>query len=138
MCGSRHRNTFPTPLLELYRQWGFRIAENLGRCADPQSDTYFALSLTLFLAMAAASMASAAYVASAAYMAAPITHLVSVEVIEGLISTRRMWTSVAMMWIEAVIHVAVEVVGAVEPRAGSDEHAAVEPLGSVVPVWRAA
>jgi hypothetical protein len=57
--------------------------------------------------------------------------------IEGLISSVRMWTSVAVMWIEAVINLAVEVVGAVEPRAGSDEHAAVEPLGPVVPVWRA-
>jgi hypothetical protein len=49
-----------------------------------------------------------------------------------------MWTNVAVMWIETVINVAVEVVGAVEPRADSDEHAAAEPLGPVVPVWRAA
>jgi hypothetical protein len=48
-----------------------------------------------------------------------------------------MWTNIAVMWIETVIHAAVEVVGAVEPRAGSDEHAAAEPLGPVVPVWRA-
>jgi hypothetical protein len=57
-----------------------------------------------------------------------------VEVIERLFSTLRMWTNVAVMWIEAVINVAVEVVGAVEPGAGSDEHTAVEPLGSVVPI----
>jgi hypothetical protein len=73
--------------------------------------------------------------ASAACVAAPVTHLVSVEVIEGLVSAVRMWTSVAVMWIEAVINVAVEVVGAVEPRAGADEHATAEPLGPVVPVW---
>jgi len=84
--------------------------------------------LTLFLAMAAAC------VASAGYMAAPIPHLVSVKVIEGLISTVRMWTSVAVMWIEAVIHVTVEVGWAVKPRTGSQEHAAVEPLGAVVTV----
>ena len=87
--------------------------------------------------MASASMASAcmtsACVASVC-VAAPITHLVSVEVIKGLVSTFRMWTSVAVMRIETVINVAVEVVGAVEPRADSDEHAAVKPLGSVVPV----
>src|SRR5882762_5921885 len=71
-------------------------------------------------------------------VAAPITHLASVEVIKGLVSTFRMWTSVAVMRIETVINVAVEVVGAVEPRADSDEHAAVKPLGPVVPVWRAA
>ena len=86
-------------------------------------------------------MASAARVASAcvasACVATSITHLVSVEVIEGLISTVRMWTGVAVMWIEAVINVAVEVVGAVEPTARSDEYAAAEPLGPVVPVWGA-
>jgi len=91
--------------------------------------------------MASASMASAcmapASMASAS-VAAPITHLVSMEVIKGLVSTVRMWTMVAVMWIETVIHVAVEVVSTVEPRAGSNEHAAVEPLGPVVPVWRAA
>src|SRR5260370_33465565 len=81
--------------------------------------------------MAAASMASAS-------VAAPITHLVSGEVIKGLVSTVRMWTMVAVMWIETVIHVAVEVVSTVEPRAGSDEHAAVEPLEPAVPVGRAA
>jgi hypothetical protein len=82
-------------------------------------------------------MTSAACVA-AACVAAPVTHLVSVEVIEGLVSSSRKWTTVAMMWIEAVINVAVEVVGAVEPGAGSDEDASGEPLGPVVPVWSAA
>jgi hypothetical protein len=70
-------------------------------------------------------------------VAAPVSHLVSVEVIKGLLSTLRMGTLVAVMWIETVINVALEVVGAVEPGASSDEHAAVEPLGPVVPVWRA-
>jgi hypothetical protein len=92
--------------------------------------------------MASASVASAfvtsCFVASAALVAASITHLVSVEVIEGLLSTFRMWTIVAVMWIEAVINVAMKVVGAVEPRAGSNEHAAGEPLGTVVPIWGAA
>jgi len=60
-----------------------------------------------------------------------------VEVIKGLVSTFRMWTSVAVMRIETVINVALEVVGAVEPRTGSDEHATAEPLGSVVTVWGA-
>jgi hypothetical protein len=70
-------------------------------------------------------------------MAASITHLVSVEVIKGLVSTLRMGPPVAVMWIETVINVAVKVVGAVKPGADSDEHAAVEPLGPVVSVWRA-
>ena len=75
--------------------------------------------------------------ASAFSVGASITHLVSVEVIEGRLSTRRMWTNVAVMWIEAVINVAAEVVVAVEPRAGSDEHVAGEPFGTVVPIWGA-
>ena len=87
--------------------------------------------------MASACMPSAACMASAAHVSASITHLVSVEVIEGLISTRRMWASVAVMWIETIINMAAEIVGAVEPRAGSDEHAAVEPLRAVVPIWGA-
>jgi len=81
--------------------------------------------LSLFLAVASACVA------------APITHLVSVEVINGLVSTFRMWTSVAVMRIETVINLALEFVGAVEPRAGSDEYAAAAPLGPVVPVWDA-
>src|ERR1700676_36627 len=88
----------------------------------------FCSSATLFLAMASAS------VASAAGMAAAITHLVTVEMIEGLIPMFRMWTSVAVMWIETIINVAAELVGAVEPGTGSDEHATVEPLGPVVSI----
>jgi hypothetical protein len=72
----------------------------------------------LFLAMPS--------VASAACMAAATTHLVSVEVVEGHVSTSRKWTTVAVMWIEAVINVAVEVVATVEPGADSDEDAAAE------------
>src|SRR5438093_11804008 len=87
--------------------------------------------------MASASVASAFCVAFLASAAASITHLVSVEVIEGPLSRLRMWTNVAVMWIEAVINVAAEVVGAAEPRAGSDEHAAGEPLGTIVPIWGA-
>ena len=75
--------------------------------------------------------------ASTSRVAASITHLVSVEVIEGLISALRMWTNVAVMWIEAVINMALEVVGAMEPRSGSDEDAAGEPFRPVVALWRA-
>jgi hypothetical protein len=87
--------------------------------------------------MTAACVAAAAYM-TAAYVTAATTHLVSMEVIEGLVSTSRKWTTVAVMWIEAVINVAMEVVGAMEPGAGSDEDAAAEPLGPVVAVGSAA
>jgi hypothetical protein len=73
----------------------------------------------------------------AACVAAPITHLVSVEVIESLVSTSRKWATVAVVWIEAVINVAVEIVGTVEPGTGSDKDASGEPLGPVIPVWSA-
>jgi hypothetical protein len=49
-------------------------------------------------------------------VATPVTHLVSVEVIKGPVSMVRMWTNIAVMWIETVINVAVEVVGAMEPK----------------------
>ena len=92
--------------------------------------------------MAATSVASAtcvtsARVASAACMAPSITHLISVEMIKGLFSASRMWTGITVMRIEAIINVAAELVGTVEPRAGSDEYAAVEPLGTVVAIWGA-
>ena len=88
--------------------------------------------------MASAACVASAFMASAFSVAASITHLVSVEMIEGPLSRLRMWTTVAVMWIEPVINVAAEVVGAVEPRAGSDEHAAVKPIGTIVPIWSAA
>jgi hypothetical protein len=93
-------------------------------------------SLTLILAMATARVAAACM--SAAYMTAARTHLVSMEVIEGLVSTSRKRTTVAVMWIEVVINVAVEVVGTVEPGSGSDEDSSAEPLWPVVSVWSAA
>jgi hypothetical protein len=39
-----------------------------------------------------------ASVVSAACIAAVTTHLVSVKVVEGHVSTSRKWTTVAMMW----------------------------------------
>jgi hypothetical protein len=68
---------------------------------------------------------------------ASIPHLVPMEVIERFVSTLRMRTNVAMMGIEAIINVAMEVVRAMKPGASPEEYAAVEPLGSVVPVGRA-
>jgi hypothetical protein len=67
-------------------------------------------------------------------VAASITHLVSVKVIEGPVSALRVWASIAVMWIEAVINVAMKVMRTVKPGAGSDEHATREPLGPIVAV----
>jgi hypothetical protein len=74
---------------------------------------------------------------SSAYVAAPIAHLVSTEVIEGFVSTLWKWTMVAVVGIEAIINVAIELVRPVKPRTRSEEDAVVEPLGPVVPVWGA-
>jgi hypothetical protein len=57
--------------------------------------------------------------------------------IEGLVSTFRIWTNIAVMWIEAVINMTTKIAGAVEPGAGSNEDTAAEPLRPVVPVWGA-
>jgi hypothetical protein len=67
-------------------------------------------------------------------VAAPITHLVTVKVIEGPVSMLRDWTAIAVTWIEAAVHLAMEVAGTMEPRAGSDKDTAAEPLRPVVPV----
>ena len=85
--------------------------------------------------MAAACVAAACL--TAAYVTATSTHLISMEVIEGLVSTSRKWTTVAVMWIEVVINVTAKVVGPVKPGAGSDEDSSAEPLWPVVPVWGA-
>ena len=86
--------------------------------------------------MAAACVATTCVLT--AYMAASTVHLVSMEVIEGPISTRRKWTMVAVMWIKAVINVAVKALWTMKPGTGSDEDTAGKPLRAVVPVWSAA
>src|ERR1700729_2078370 len=66
-----------------------------------------------------------------------------VEVIRrvGLVSFIWSRALVAMLWIEAVVYMAMEVIGTVKPRAGADEDATGEPLGAVIAirgagVWR--
>ena len=71
------------------------------------------------------------------YVAFPISRLVAVEVVVGLLSARRHRSSVAMMRVKPIIHMAGEVVRAVEPGASSNKHAASKPIGPVVAVWRA-
>src|SRR5580700_5219311 len=71
------------------------------------------------------------------YAASPISRLVAVEVVVGLISARRHRSSVAVMRVKPVIDMAGEVVRAVEPGASSNKHAANKPVGPVVAVRRA-
>lgn len=73
-------------------------------------------------------------VAGIACMTAPIPRLVAMEVIEALRPAFRQWSSVAVMWVIAIVDVAIEAVVAVEPRASTDEHPANEPIGPVVAI----
>src|SRR5580658_3371429 len=71
------------------------------------------------------------------YVAFPISRLVAVEVVVGLLSARRHRSSVAMMRVKPIVDMAGEVVRAVEPGASSNKHAAGKPIGPVVAVRRA-
>jgi hypothetical protein len=74
-------------------------------------------------------------------VAATVPGLIRLEMIECLGTTRRHRALVSMMRIEAVIHVAMETRGTVEPRAYTDKHAVREPIRSIVSIrstviWR--
>jgi hypothetical protein len=59
------------------------------------------------------------------------------EVIKKLVAALRKWTTIAMVWVKVIIHLAAEIVWTMEPRAGCDENSAAKPLGSTVPIWGA-
>jgi len=63
----------------------------------------------------------------------------AMEVIRGLMVTAvsRERAVIAVVGIIGVIYMAIEAIMTVEPRTGSDEDAAVEPLRTVVAVWGA-
>src|SRR5271169_2474310 len=72
------------------------------------------------------------------YVAFPVSRLVPVEVVVGLISPPRQRSSVTVMRVKPVIDVAGEVFRAVEPRASSNKYTASKPVGPVVAIRRAA
>jgi hypothetical protein len=72
------------------------------------------------------------------YVALSIPRLVCVEVVKGLLATRRRWSGVAVPRIVAVVYVTVEAMRTVEPGASSDEDAATEPIRAIVAVGRTA
>jgi hypothetical protein len=71
------------------------------------------------------------------YVAFSISRLVAMEVVVGLISTRRHRSFVTVMRVKPVIDVAGEVGRPVEPGSSSDKHAANKPIGPVIAVGRA-
>jgi hypothetical protein len=85
-------------------------------------------------ALGSGEVLAAWVVASVADMTVSVTRFVAVEVVEGLGSALGHGAVVAVTGVVAIIDVAIEAVGAVEPRAGADEEAAVKPVGTVVPV----
>jgi hypothetical protein len=71
-----------------------------------------------------------------AYVALAIPCLVRVEVVERLISACGHRSDVTMTRIVVVVDVAIEAARTVIPRTGSYEHAATEPIWSIVAVRR--
>jgi hypothetical protein len=75
-------------------------------------------------------------------VAASIAHFVCFEVgnlIEtlsrlGLIATGWPWAAIAVLWMETVIYVAMEVGWAVKPRARPNEDASCKPFRAIVPI----
>jgi hypothetical protein len=67
-------------------------------------------------------------------MAPSIACLISLEVGKRMIAAGGQGADIAVMRIEAVIHVTIEAVGAVEPGAGTDENAANEPVRPVIAI----
>jgi hypothetical protein len=70
-------------------------------------------------------------------VALSIPCFITVEVIEGLLAALRHRSSITVVGIEAVVHMAVKAVVAVEPWTSSNEDAADKPVGPVVAVGRA-
>ena len=69
-----------------------------------------------------------------------IVHCLAVElcaVIAGALSTLRHWSVVPVPVVITMVNMAVEVFGAMKPRACSDKYPAVEPLRAVISVRRA-
>ena len=74
------------------------------------------------------------WVALAYFIALEVGNLIGA--LYWFLASGRSWAMVAFIS-EAVIYVAVEAFGSVEPWAGANEYTAAEPLGSIVAVRRA-
>jgi hypothetical protein len=67
-------------------------------------------------------------------MTLAVARLIGLKVVERNGAAFRHRTVVAVVWVIAVINVAVEAVRAVEPWAGADEHSTGEPVRAVVAI----
>src|ERR1700760_2205730 len=78
------------------------------------------------------TMLSVEVMTGIADVALAVACFVGVEMIEGAVAAAGEWSVVAVVRIVAVIHVAVEAVGPMEPGSSADEDAAVEPVRPIV------
>jgi hypothetical protein len=80
------------------------------------------------------SVFAAGVMARVACVASPVARLVTVEVVEPLLTALRHRSVVTVVWIKAVVDVAVKPARAVEPGTGAKEHPANKPIRSIVAV----
>ena len=67
-------------------------------------------------------------------MALAVASLIAVEVIERRCSALGEWSVISVVGIEAIVDVAVEAAGSMEPRAGSEEETADEPVRAIIAI----
>jgi hypothetical protein len=79
-------------------------------------------------------MLSSGRVSRVAYMTLAVARLIGLKVVERNGAAFRHRTVVAVVWVVAVIYVAVEAVRAMEPWAGTDEDTTGEPVRAVVAI----
>ena len=72
-----------------------------------------------------------------AYVASSIPRFVRVKMGERPLSTIRQRSHVSVVGIIAIVHVTIEVMTAMKPRAGSDENAASKPIRSIITIGSA-
>jgi len=73
-------------------------------------------------------------------MAVSIAHFIRMERLAvgyGVFAARRHGAVIAVVGVKVVVHMAIEVIAAMVPRAGTNEDAAVKPLRAVVAVGSA-
>jgi hypothetical protein len=78
------------------------------------------------------------------FVTVAIAHLISVEVLGGAmpavvrsVATVRIFAVVAVIRVVVIVDIAMEVLGAVKPRAGADKDAIGKPLGAIITVGSA-
>jgi hypothetical protein len=76
------------------------------------------------------------FVAGVAYVALTIAGLVAVKVVELPLAASGHRTVVSVMWVEAVVNVAVEAAMAVEPWTSSKKYPAGKPIRPIVAIGR--